>query len=137
MFQLHPDLARDCIEISSLDLCRILLRDDRTYPWAILVPQREQITEIYQLSGADRILLVEECCQVGAALNHIYKPDKMNMAALGNQVPQLHVHQIARFRTDPAWPEPVWGKAPPQPYAPEERATAVNALRNALEKIDC
>ncbi len=137
MFELHPTLAQDCIEIGTLDLCLVLLMDDRTYPWLVLVPQRRDVSEIYQLSGADRILMVEECCRTGAALQQVFRPDKINTAALGNQVAQLHIHVIARFRSDPAWPHPVWGRIPPSPYPPDERQRTIAALQRAIHGATC
>jgi diadenosine tetraphosphate (Ap4A) HIT family hydrolase len=116
MFQLHPRLAADTREVARLKLCRVLLMNDRRFPWLILVPERADIREIHQLSAPDRALLVEEIARVAQAMERFHKADKMNVAALGNQVPQLHVHIIARFTTDPAWPNPIWGKGSAEPY---------------------
>ncbi|HSN18744.1 MAG TPA: HIT domain-containing protein [Gammaproteobacteria bacterium] len=116
MFQLHPQLAQDCRDLGRLALCRLLLMDDSQYPWFILVPERPDISEIHQLSDADRMQLWEESAQLSRALVKGFAPDKLNIAALGNQVPQLHVHHVVRYRHDPAWPAPIWGKLPPRPY---------------------
>ena len=106
MFELHPRLAADTREVTRLSLCRVLLMNDRRFPWLILVPARADIREIHQLSAPDRATLVEEIATVAQAMETLHKADKMNVAALGNQVPQLHVHVIARFTSDPAWPNP-------------------------------
>lgn len=132
-FALHPQLASDTQEVGRLGLCRVLLMNDSTYPWLILTPQRADIREIHQLDAADRALLMEEIVSATTALEALYKPVKLNVAALGNMVPQLHVHVIARFEGDPAWPGPVWGKAPTKPYEAEAATAALEALRIALK----
>lgn len=135
MFELHPQLAADCIEIGELPLCRALLMDDAHYPWVILVPRRPDIREVFQLSPADRHTLSEESAHTAQAMNVLFNADKMNIAALGNQVPQLHIHHIARFSNDPAWPAPVWGKLPRQPYTNAEKGTLVRRLQGALSSL--
>lgn len=124
---LHPTLARDTVEVARLRLCRVLLMKDRRFPWLILVPEREA-REIHELSQTDRAALIEEVARAGEALTRIFRPDKLNVGALGNVVPQLHVHVVARFANDPAWPGPVWGSGAAIPYADEELA----ALRSGL-----
>ncbi|TLM65548.1 MAG: HIT domain-containing protein, partial [Deltaproteobacteria bacterium] len=119
MFSLDPRLQGDTLPLGAFPLSRLLLMNDRTYPWLILVPQRPDIREIYQLAPADRRQLLDESCQLAEAMAALFRPDKLNIAALGNVVPQLHVHHVARFCTDPAWPAPVWGKGPAIPYAPD------------------
>jgi diadenosine tetraphosphate (Ap4A) HIT family hydrolase len=116
MFALHPQLQADCIPLGRFPLCQLLLLNDANYPWFILVPEREDIREIYQLSADDQLQLLRESSQLAQQLADRFKADKMNIAALGNVVPQLHLHHIVRYRHDPAWPAPVWGKVPPQPY---------------------
>lgn len=137
MFQLHPQLAKDCRDMGRLALCRVLLVDDSQYPWFILVPERAGIAEVHQLADADRRQLWEESALLSRALVKGFAPDKLNIAALGNQVPQLHVHHIARYRHDPAWPAPVWGKLPPKPYYGAEveklRALMHSLLGDALQ----
>lgn len=108
-FTLHPTLARDTVEVARLSLCRVLLMNDRRFPWLILVPERESLREIHDLPPADRSTLIEEIARAGQLLARLFKPDKLNTGALGNIVPQLHVHVVARFATDAAWPGPVWG----------------------------
>jgi diadenosine tetraphosphate (Ap4A) HIT family hydrolase len=108
-FALHPTLARDTVEVARLPLCRVLLMNDRRFPWLILVPEREALREIHDLPPADRSTLIEEIAQAGQVLARLFQPDKLNTGALGNVVPQLHVHVVARFTADAAWPGPVWG----------------------------
>lgn len=119
-FELHPQLAADCLPVGDLPLCRILLSNDSRYPWFILVPRRENITEIHQLDDTDRNQLWRESNWFSRQLDALYSPDKLNIAALGNMVPQLHIHHIVRFKTDDAWPAPIWGKHPPKPYSDDE-----------------
>jgi diadenosine tetraphosphate (Ap4A) HIT family hydrolase len=119
-FVLHPTLARDTVEVTRLPLCRVLLMNDRRFPWLILVPERESVREIHELVPADRAVLIEEIAQAGELLTRLVQPDKINVGALGNVVPQLHVHVVARFADDPAWPGPVWGSGPAEPYEEEE-----------------
>ncbi len=130
-FELHPRLAQDCLPVGELALCRLLLMNDAHYPWCILVPRREGIREIHHLQPADRQLLLEESCRLAAVMEQLFRPVKMNVAALGNVVPQLHVHHIARFEGDAAWPAPVWGRVAVQPYAEvvaRERVQSLQAL---------
>src|SRR5690348_1989792 len=109
-FELHPQLQKDCIQLGRLTLCRLLLMNDANYPWFILVPERPDIREIYELSETDQQQMLRESSALARSLSGIFSPDKLNIAALGNVVPQLHVHHIARFRKDAAWPAPVWGR---------------------------
>ena len=132
MFELHPRLAADTREITRLALCRVLLMNDRRFPWLILVPARPAIREIHQLSAADRATLIEEIAHVAQAMEKLHKADKMNVTALGNQVPQLHVHVIARFATDPAWPNPVWGSGSAEAYAAAQVEATIAAVKQAL-----
>ncbi|HEX3130938.1 MAG TPA: HIT domain-containing protein [Thermoanaerobaculia bacterium] len=132
MLTLHPTLARDTVEVARLPLCRALLMKDRRFPWLILVPEREEIREIYELSPEDRRQLIEEIAQVGTALDRLFYPAKLNVGALGNIVPQLHVHVIARFENDSAWPGPVWGSGPAVPYTDEELEEVRERLAAAL-----
>lgn len=131
-FALHPTLARDTVEIARLALCRVLLMRDRRFPWLILVPEREGVREIHELSPAARALLIEEIARAGEALTRLVRPDKVNVGALGNVVPQLHVHVVARFAADPAWPGPVWGSGPAEPYEEPEVAALRERLAAAL-----
>lgn len=116
MFTLHPRLQNDCLELGRFKLCRLLLMNESRYPWFILVPEREGITEIYQLDAADQVLLMRESSWLSQGLAKAFAADKLNIAAIGNLVPQLHIHHIVRYRNDAAWPAPVWGKFDPLPY---------------------
>ena len=119
-FELHPQLRNDCIEITDLPLCKLLLCNDRTYPWFILVPKVEKVTDIYQLEWQAQQQLLNESSLLSELLMQEYQGDKMNVAALGNVVPQLHLHHIVRFKTDPSWPKPIWGQLPMTAYSLEE-----------------
>jgi diadenosine tetraphosphate (Ap4A) HIT family hydrolase len=138
---IHPTLARDTVEITEiteitviarLPLCRLLLMNDRRFPWLILVPEREGAREIHDLPPADRAVLVEEIASAGAALARAFHPDKVNVGALGNIVPQLHVHVVARFAADAAWPGPVWGSGAAVPYGDAELAEIRERLTAAF-----
>jgi len=132
MFELHTQLAKDCALLGDLPLCRVLLMNDALYPWLILVPQRAEIAEIFQLSGIDQQQLLTESSAVAGALAGHFRADKMNMAALGNVVPQLHLHIIVRYRGDAAWPRPVWGVLPAQPYSAELLSQRLQELESLL-----
>lgn len=129
---LHTQLQQDCFYLGRLELCHLLLMNDCQYPWCILVPDRENISEIYQLPADEQIALSRESALLAAAMMTAFAGEKMNIAALGNVVPQLHVHHIARFRTDPAWPAPVWGKLPVSPYSEQARQDTIIRLRTQL-----
>lgn len=132
-FTLHPQLAKDTVFVAKLALCRVLLITDATYPWLVLVPERGDIREMHQLTGEDQQVLMREITLVAECLEALVSADKMNVAALGNMVPQLHVHIIARFEGDPAWPGPVWGAVPPTPYEPHQLEATISSIRDALE----
>jgi diadenosine tetraphosphate (Ap4A) HIT family hydrolase len=132
MFSLHPQLAKDCEVIGDLPLCKVLLCNDANYPWVILVPRREDIREQFQLADEDQQLLLIESNFVAQSMNEAFKADKMNVAALGNQVPQLHIHHIVRYADDQAWPGPVWGAVPKRDYAEEALSARVEKLRGLL-----
>ncbi len=128
-FKLHPQLAADTIEVTNLDLCRVLLMNDATYPWLILVPERNGLKDLHDLEHADQSTCMMEIDRASRVLGDLHRPDKINVAALGNQVPQLHIHVIARFTSDAAWPNPVWGAGPAAAYAPNDLDRALAALR--------
>lgn len=134
-FALHPRLAADCFVAGDLPLCRLLLMNDAQYPWFILVPRRDNIREIYQLAEADQQALLRESVSLSRALMEVFKGEKLNVAALGNVVPQLHLHHIVRYQSDAAWPAPVFGKLPPKPYADGERAERLASLVSRLPGI--
>jgi len=131
-FVLHERLAADCITLADWPLCRALLMNDASYPWLILVPRRAGLTEFHEMTEADLARATAEICTASRALQSSFAPDKINIGALGNMVPQLHLHVIARFRDDPAWPGPVWGKQPPQPYEPGALQERIDTLTAAL-----
>jgi len=116
MFALHDQLQKDCTVIGNLPLSTLLLMNDANYPWFVLVPRREQVREWYELSEVDQRQLLQEANALAKFVQQKTDAKKMNIGALGNMVPQLHVHVIARFEVDAAWPAPVWGKAPAQAY---------------------
>lgn len=117
MYQLHDQLRQDGIAVGDYPLSHLLMINDEQYPWFVLVPRRDEVSEIFQLDQADRAQLLAESCELAAAMKDVFAADKLNIAALGNMVSQLHVHHIARYHNDPAWPAPVWGKAPARPYS--------------------
>ncbi len=131
-FTLHPQLAADTIPIADLELCRLLLANDSNYPWTILVPRRNNIREAYKLSPGDQQLLLKESNALCDVLEALFTPEKLNIAALGNVVPQLHIHHVARFRTDKAWPAPIWGAADAVPYKAAKAQEIKNQLTLAL-----
>jgi diadenosine tetraphosphate (Ap4A) HIT family hydrolase len=135
MAALHPQLAQDTVELGRFPLCRVLLMRDANYPWIILVPDRDGISEIYQLSEADQQLLLKESSTLARLLNNEFNADKLNIAALGNVVPQLHVHHVVRYQKDPAWPAPVWGKVPALPYNDAELEQRVAKITAALMAV--
>ncbi len=116
MFELDERLAGDTCCLGDLPLCRVLLMLDANYPWLILVPRREGLTEIFELSQDDQRQFMQESSAVAELMAGLFSADKMNIAALGNMVPQLHIHHVARLRGDAAWPKPVWGCVPPLKY---------------------
>jgi diadenosine tetraphosphate (Ap4A) HIT family hydrolase len=118
-FSLHPKLAEDCIFLLDWPCCKVLLMNDSQYPWLILVPRLANVSELFQLSMAEQQAVLHELNAVCLALQHC-RPTKLNVAALGNIVPQLHIHIVARFNTDTAWPKPIWGVSPAQPYKVED-----------------
>ena len=132
MFELHPRLQQDCIQIGRFRLSRLLLMNDSHFPWFILVPERPGISEIYQLESDDRHQLMAESCHLSQALCRALKGDKINIAALGNLVPQLHVHHVVRYRNDAAWPAPIWGLFDAEPYRVEQIGECKTLLREVL-----
>ncbi|UTW13711.1 HIT domain-containing protein [Marinobacterium rhizophilum] len=130
-FELHPQLAQDCILLGEFPLCRLLLINDANYPWFVLVPRRAGVSEIYHLSSDDQVQLMRESCFLAENLADTFAARKMNVASLGNMVPQLHLHHIVRFEKDPAWPGPVWGKLPARSYTDEQ----VGDIRTKLQSL--
>jgi diadenosine tetraphosphate (Ap4A) HIT family hydrolase len=131
-FTLHPQLERDTVPVGDLALLRVLLMNDANYPWLILVPRREGVVEIVDLAEDDRQQLMREIAQASTALKAVTACEKLNVAAIGNVVPQLHVHVVARRHSDPAWPKPVWGALPPAAYDARVRDGLVASLWRQL-----
>lgn len=131
-FQLDQQLAGDCIVVGDFPLSRLLLMNDSTYPWFILVPRVNGIEEIYQLDEEQQLRLVRESSLLSRELQCVFAADKMNVAALGNIVKQLHIHHVVRYSGDPAWPAPVWGKLPAKAYQQTEVDEIIERLRSVL-----
>jgi len=119
-FILHQQLSDDTIELADLPLCKLLLCNDSAYPWFILVPRVVEVGEIYQLDWHQQQQLLNESTLLSELLMQVFAGDKMNVAALGNVVEQLHVHHVVRFKTDSQWPKPIWGQQALTPYTNEE-----------------
>lgn len=132
-WSLHPQLEKDGVTIADLALCRVLALNDANYPWIVLVPRRADARDIIDLTDADQARLTIETDRAARALRDISVCDKLNIAALGNMVPQLHIHIIARTLTDAAWPRPVWGVAPQRPYSAADLDNFVATFKAALQ----
>lgn len=130
-FKLHPRLEADTAFVTDLPLCRVLVMNDARYPWLILVPRREAM-ELHDLNARDRALLIEQIALASEKLKSLTNATKINVGALGNLVPQLHIHIIARNPGDAAWPGPVWGHGAPFPYAPAALKDFVKRLGTAI-----
>lgn len=136
MFSLHPQLAQDSRLLGRMPLSQVRLVLDANYPWVLLVPEREAVSEIHHLNEQDRHQLMNESCRLAEVMVSLFDPDKLNVGALGNRVPQLHLHHVARFEQDPAWPGPVWGKLPPKAYTETALEHMSQKLRHALAAAD-
>jgi diadenosine tetraphosphate (Ap4A) HIT family hydrolase len=132
-FTLHPQLAQDTVSVGDLALSRVLLMNDANYPWLILVPRRPGLTEIIDLEQNEQVQLLGEIDAAARVLKAATECEKLNIAALGNMVAQLHVHVIARRHSDAAWPKPVWGVAPSAAYNPAVRDGLIGAIRRGLQ----
>jgi diadenosine tetraphosphate (Ap4A) HIT family hydrolase len=130
-FTLHPRLAADTIFVADRSLCRVLLMNDARYAWLVLVPRIADAVELFDLSAQDRATLTEEIAAAARTLKQLTAAAKINIGALGNLVPQLHIHVVARNPGDPAWPGPVWGHSPAAPYEPAARDARLAKLVNA------
>ena len=131
-YELHPQLAADTHPVAAFDLCELRMMDDANYPWLVLVPRLPGAHELIDLDGRQRHALTDEVDRAARALRDAFHPHKLNIAALGNLVPQLHVHVIARFEHDPAWPSPVWGRVAARPYTPELLVERIALLQETL-----
>ena len=131
-FTLDPRLADDTTDVHALPLCDVRLAKDARFPWLILVPRRSGMADIIDLEPEDHQALLDDVVRASEALKTVTQCDKLNVAALGNQVRQLHIHVIARFETDPAWPGPIWGSGEPVAYDPAERDKRAAQIRDLL-----
>jgi len=132
-FQLHPRLTADCLVLGDFPLCRLLMMNDRQYPWFILVPRIADLAELHHLHSCELAQFWRESRQLSEALESAFQGDKLNVAAIGNLVPQLHVHHVVRYRDDACWPAPVWGQRPPVAMTAEEQQQRAQALSAALQ----
>ena len=131
-FSLHPQLAQDCLFVCDLKLSRVLLMNDCNFPWTILVPRIEGALDVYTLSEENQLTLTQESALLARTMMSLFRGEKMNVAALGNMVPQLHIHHIVRNQGDPAWPKPVWGCLQAVPYTAEEATAICESLATGL-----
>lgn len=134
MFSLHPQLAADTIVIGELALSQALLMNNIELPWVILVPRRENIVEWHQLASQDQLQLHKESMRLSDLMMNVFNGDKLNTGALGNLVPQLHLHHVVRFKNDSVWPKPVWGNIEAQPYSEPALKNLTTQLQKALSR---
>ena len=132
MFNLDSQLQKDTIAIASLPLCELLLMNDANYPWLILVPRREDVRELIELSAEDQLQFMHESNAVARLLQTQFSAEKLNIAALGNVVAKLHIHHIARFKHDAVWPKPVWGVMPAVAYQEDKLAEVIELIYSSL-----
>jgi len=132
VFVLDQRLLQDTLPVGDFPLCRLLLSNDSQYPWFILVPRKADVSEVFQLSDDEQLQLWKETTSLSRTLQQVFEADKMNVAALGNVVSQLHMHVIVRRRGDIAWPAPVWGKHPAVAYTADEALDVIGRLKAAL-----
>ena len=133
VWQLHKQLAQDARVVGDFPLSRLLIMNDRQYPWFVLVPRVESIREIYELGAMEQQQLLQESSRLSMYLMSRFDGDKLNVAALGNMVPQLHLHHIVRFESDPAWPQPIWGKHAMEPYADSDLQQRCESVAEGLK----
>lgn len=133
MFKLHPQLAQDSLHLGDLDLCQLRLLNNASLPWFVLIPKRDDISEVYQLTVQEQQQLWRETTTVSEVVMQAFAGDKLNIGAIGNIVPQLHMHVVVRYTNDPAWPAPVWGNLAPQPYTSPELDVVRNTVITALK----
>lgn len=131
-FQLHERLQQDTLFVTDLALSRVLLMNDARFPWLILVPRKNGISELHELEHTDQILLLKEITRLSTILKNLFEPDKLNIATIGNIVSQLHIHIVARKKQDVAWPSPVWGFAQPQLYPNDQIEKILTTLKRMI-----
>ncbi len=132
-FVLHPQLEKDSELVTELMLCSVRLINDINYPWLILVPQVANISDVIDLSDAQQQTLWQESASVSRALKHLFTPDKLNVAALGNMVPQLHLHHIVRYKNDVSWPKPIWGQVPSKAYSDKQLSKQIELIKTEIK----
>ncbi|PKG99201.1 HIT domain-containing protein [Paraglaciecola sp. MB-3u-78] len=132
-FVLHPQLEQDSELVTELVLCSVRLINDANYPWLILVPRVANISDVIDLSDAQQQRLWQESARVSRALKYLFTPDKLNIAALGNMVPQLHLHHIVRYQNDVSWPKPIWGQVASKAYSEVQLTKQVNLIQTEIE----
>lgn len=132
MFELHPSLQEDAIVLGQFKLSLVLLHRDANYPWTILVPKRQNLREIHHLALDDQKQLIRESSHLSEVMTSVFDPTTMNIAALGNSIPQLHVHHVARYDDDAAWPKAIWGVTKAVAYEKEALAARITRLQSAL-----
>lgn len=135
---IDPRLTSSSLHVIDLNLCQVRLNHNAAFPWILLIPQRESVTEIIDLSPSDQLQLMEEISLSSHVMKALFKPTKLNVASLGNVVPQLHLHVIARYENDKAWPHPVWNSGVNMEYGEQEKNVRIDLLKNAFlnEKND-
>ena len=134
-FTIDPRLSSGADVICELSLSRLFFSRNALFPWVILVPRKDNLREIIDLSEEDRMILMREISLASKVMQDIFKPEKLNVAALGNVLPQLHIHIVARYSNDAAWPDPVFGKDKAE-YEEERRLELVEKIRGAIEKYN-
>ncbi|WP_316858860.1 HIT family protein [uncultured Cohaesibacter sp.] len=132
-FTLDPQLEADSLPLADLELCTVRLMNDANFPWLLMVPRCDGLAELIDLDRTKQHILMDEIARISSALKSVTGCDKLNVANLGNQVRQLHIHVIARFEGDAAWAGPVWGKLPAKPYEATAAEELIEAIRNALD----
>ena len=132
-FILHPQLENDSALVTELVLCSVRLINDANYPWLILVPRVANVSDVIDLNDAQQQILWQESALVSRALKYLFTPDKLNIAALGNMVSQLHLHHIVRYQNDVSWPKPIWGQVPSKAYSSELMIQQINLIKTEIE----
>lgn len=133
-FNLHPQIEADSTFITNLNLCQVRLHNNAAFPWLMLIPNTNQI-EIVDLSPQDQQTLMNEICQASSVMRQLYSPTKLNIASIGNAVSQIHVHVVARYNTDKAWPRPVWYCGVDEEYALSEKEKHIHSIKEAFNSF--
>jgi diadenosine tetraphosphate (Ap4A) HIT family hydrolase len=132
-FVLHPQLEKDSELVTELVLCSVRIINDINYPWLILVPKVDNISDVIDLSDVQQRMLWQESALVSRALKYLFTPDKLNVAALGNVVPQLHLHHIVRYKDDVSWPKPIWGQVPSKAYSDKQLSKQIELIKTEIK----